>query len=333
MIFYHSKYLHYPVNWIDSTRKSFMSKIDQLKTEEQQIIEQFIDALWMEKGLSANTLAAYRNDVSGFALWLQKKPQKKACSLLSSVESDVQSYLAMLFEQGAKNRSAARLLSSLRRFFSWQLRENNIQSNPVVLLEAPKPEKPLPKTITEQQVEDLLNAIDTSSALGLRDRAMLEILYATGLRVSELVGLQLNQLSIDPGVVRVMGKGNKERLVPLGEEALIWLQRYMNQSRADLLTKKPPVSDVFVTRRGKAMTRQAFWYLIKRYALKTNIAENSLSPHTLRHAFATHLLNHGADLRVVQMLLGHTDISTTQIYTHVADQRLKSLYHQHHPRA
>jgi len=306
-----------------------MSKTDQLKAAEQQIIEQFIDALWMEKGLSANTLAAYRNDVAGFALWQQKNVQK----LLKTSESDIQSYLAHLFEQGIKNRSAARLLSSLKRFFSWQLRENNIQSNPAVLLEAPKPEKPLPKTLTEQQVEDLLNAADVNDALGLRDRAMLEVLYATGLRVSELVGLQLNQLSIDPGVVRVIGKGNKERLVPLGEEALIWLQRYMNQSRSDLLTDKPAVSDVFVTRRGRAMTRQAFWHLIKRYALKTGILVDSLSPHTLRHAFATHLLNHGADLRVVQMLLGHSDISTTQIYTHVADQRLKSIYHQHHPRA
>jgi integrase/recombinase XerD len=310
-----------------------MSKTDQLKTNEQRIIEQFIDALWMEKGLSVNTLAAYRNDVSGFALWLQLGQQNPEQNLLNSTESDIQSYLAVLFDRGTKNRSAARLLSSLKRFFGWQLRENNIQSDPTVLLEAPKPEKPLPKTLTEQQVEDLIHAADVDDVLGMRDRAMLEILYATGLRVSELVGLQLNQLSIDPGVVRVMGKGDKERLVPLGEEALIWLQRYMNQARAELLTNKPAVSDVFVTRRGKAMSRQAFWYLIKRYALKTDILVDSLSPHTLRHAFATHLLNHGADLRVVQMLLGHSDISTTQIYTHVADQRLKSLYHQHHPRA
>ena len=184
-----------------------------------------------------------------------------------------------------------------------------------------------------KQVEDLLNAADENETLGLRDRAMLEVLYATGLRVSELVGLQLNQLSIDPGVVRVMGKGNKERLVPLGEEAVYWVQRYLNQGRTDLLLKKPAVSDVFVTKRGRAMTRQAFWYLIKRYALKADIQADLLSPQILRHAFATILLNHGSDLRVVQMLLGHTDISTTQIYTHIADQRLKSLYHQHHPRA
>jgi len=307
-----------------------MSKTDQLKTREQQIIEQFIDALWMEKGLSANTLAAYRNDVAGFALWLQNMRQQ---NILNATEMDVQSYLAYLFEQGIKNRSAARLLSSLKRFFSWQLRENHIQTNPTGLVEAPKPEKPLPKTLTEQQVEDLMNASDINETLGLRDRAMLEVLYATGLRVSELVGLQLNQLSIDPGVVRIIGKGGKERLVPLGEEAVMWLQKYMQQGRAELLSNKPPCSDVFVTKRGAAMTRQAFWYLIKRYALKAGISAEMLSPHTLRHAFATHLLNHGADLRVVQMLLGHTDISTTQIYTHVADQRLKSLYHQHHPRA
>jgi integrase/recombinase XerD len=316
-----------------------MSKTDQLIVQEQQIIEQFIDALWMEKGLSVNTLAAYRNDVSGLALWQQtrgqqtEKWQKKTYKLLDSTKDDIRDYLKYLTTQDIKNRSRARVLSTLRRFFCWQLRENNIQHDPTVLLEAPKPEKNLPKTLTEQQVENLLNAADENEILGLRDRAMLEVLYATGLRVSELVGLQLNQLSVDPGVVRVMGKGSKERLVPLGEEALHWIQRYLNYGRADLLRGKSAVSDVFVTHRGKAMTRQAFWYLIKRYALKTGIQSDVLSPHTLRHAFATHLLNHGADLRVVQMLLGHTDITTTQIYTHIASQRLKSLYHQHHPRA
>ncbi len=306
-----------------------MSKTDELTISEQSVIEQFIDAIWMEQGLSVNTLAAYRNDLSSFALWLQQNIK----NTLNASEVDIQNYLAFRYEQGTKNRSAARLLSSLRRFYGWQLRENRIQNNPTALIEAPKPEKPLPKTLTEQQVIDLLNAADTNEALGLRDRAMLEILYATGLRVSELVGLQLNQVSVDPGVVRIIGKGGKERLVPLGEESLVWLQKYMQQGRTELLNNKLPCSDVFVTKRGKGMTRQAFWYLIKRYALKVGIAEQSLSPHTLRHAFATHLLNHGADLRVVQMLLGHTDISTTQIYTHVADQRLKSLYHKHHPRA
>jgi integrase/recombinase XerD len=306
-----------------------MSKTDKLLASEQNIIEQFIDAIWMEQGLSVNTLAAYRNDLSGFAL----RQQKKTVKILNASEADIQDYLAFRYEQGTKNRSAARLLSSLRRFYGWQLRENRIQNNPTSLIEAPKPEKPLPKTLTEQQVEDLLNAADTSDAIGLRDRAMLEILYATGLRVSELVGLQLNQVSIDPGVVRIIGKGGKERLVPLGEVSLNWLQKYMQHGRTELLDNKLPCSDVFVTKRGKGMSRQAFWYLIKRYATIIDVDEQSMSPHTLRHAFATHLLNHGADLRVVQMLLGHADISTTQIYTHVADQRLKSLYHQHHPRA
>ncbi|MDH5485202.1 MAG: site-specific tyrosine recombinase XerD [Gammaproteobacteria bacterium] len=306
-----------------------MSRSDQLSSNEQATIEQFSDALWMEQGLSENTLSAYRNDLAGFALWLGGQ----SSALLSVTESDVQAYLAHIYEQGGKNRSAARLLSSLRRFYAWQLRENRIQLDPTALIEAPKPEKPLPKTLSEQQVEDLINAADVEAALGLRDRAMLELLYATGLRVSELVGLQLGELSMDPGVVRVTGKGGKERLVPLGEEALSWLQRYLRQGRPELMARKLPCNDVFITNRGRAMSRQAFWYLIKRYGLKVGIDTNSLSPHTLRHAFATHLLNHGADLRVVQMLLGHTDISTTQIYTHVADQRLKSLYHQHHPRA
>ena len=305
-----------------------MAKSDRLSPSEQAVIEQFIDALWMENGLSANTLAAYRNDLAGFALWLQAH----SGGLLQADESAVQAYLAFCFEQGIKNRSAARLVSSLRRFYAYQLREKRLAIDPTALIEAPKPEKPLPKTLTEQQVLDLLNAPLVEQSLGLRDRAMLEILYATGLRVSELVGLQLSQVSIDPGVVRIIGKGGKERLVPLGEEALSWLQRYLKQARADLLANKLPCNAVFVTKRGQAMTRQAFWYLIKRYAVQVGIAAEAMSPHTLRHAFATHLLNHGADLRVVQMLLGHTDISTTQIYTHVADQRLKSLYHQHHPR-
>ena len=306
-----------------------MSRSDQLTRQEQALIEQFSDALWMEQGLSENTLAAYRNDLAGFALWLAGC----SSSLLRVTESDVQSYLAYRYDQGGKNRSAARLLSSLRRFYAWQLRENRISVDPTALIEAPKPEKPLPKILSEQQVEALIDAADINEPLGLRDRAMLEILYATGLRVSELVGLQLGQLSLDPGVVRVTGKGGKERLVPLGEEAVSWVQRYLRQSRPELMAQKQACNDVFITQRGKAMSRQAFWYLIKRYALKVGIHADSLSPHTLRHAFATHLLNHGADLRVVQMLLGHTDISTTQIYTHVADQRLKSLYHQHHPRA
>ena len=306
-----------------------MAKTDQLNASEQQIIEQFCDALWMEQGLSANTLAAYRNDLAGFALWLQNQGER----LLQASSADLQHYLAFRFEQGTKNRSAARLLSSLRRFYAYQLREHRIGEDPTALVEAPRPEKPLPKTLTEQQVGELLKVADIGEPLGLRDRAMLEVLYATGLRVSELVGLQMSQLSLDPGVVRVVGKGNKERLVPLGEEAVYWVHAYLRQARSCLLEDRPPCNALFVTRRGGAMTRQAFWYLIKRYASQVGIDADSLSPHTLRHAFATHLLNNGADLRVVQMLLGHTDISTTQIYTHVADQRLKSLYQQHHPRA
>ncbi|MCW8956197.1 MAG: site-specific tyrosine recombinase XerD [Gammaproteobacteria bacterium] len=306
-----------------------MAKSDQLNAAEQQLLEQFIDVLWMEKGLSANTLAAYRNDIAGYALWLADNHS----DLMRANASELQQYLAYCFEKGSKNRSAARLLSSLRRFYAYQVREKHLPSDPTALIEAPKPEKPLPKTLTEQQVVDLLNAPDITDPLGMRDRAMLEILYATGLRVSELVGLSMSQVSVDPGVVRIIGKGGKERLVPLGEEALSRLQTYLKHGRAGLMQQKPACNTIFVTNRGRGMTRQAFWYLIKRYAVVVGIAADNLSPHTLRHAFATHLLNHGADLRVVQMLLGHSDISTTQIYTHVADQRLKSLYHQHHPRA
>jgi len=306
-----------------------MAKVDQLAPGEQRVIEQFIDALWMEHGLSQNTLAAYRNDLANLSFWLQQQ----ASGLAQAQQLDLQAFLAHRFEQGSKNRSAARMLSSMRRFYAWLLRERTIEIDPVALIEAPKPEQPLPKTLSEAQVEDLLFAPDLNTDLGLRDRAMLETLYATGLRVSELVGLEFSQLSIDPGVVRVMGKGNKERLVPLGEEALEHLQRYLSRGRPGLMAGHPACNALFVTRRGKAMSRQAFWYLLKRYALLAGIDTETLSPHTLRHAFATHLLNHGADLRVVQMLLGHSDISTTQIYTHVANQRLQSLYRQHHPRA
>ncbi|VAW64954.1 Site-specific tyrosine recombinase XerD [hydrothermal vent metagenome] len=306
-----------------------MAVIDQLPDKEQSIIEHFLDALWMEHGLSKNTLSAYKNDLSNLALWLRQNK----CDLLNTSQTQVQAFLAHRFEQGSKNRSSARLLSSMRRFYAWLLREKKIQIDPVALIEAPKPEQPLPKTLTEQQIEDLLNAPNLQNELGIRDKAMLETLYATGLRVSELITLAFSQVSIDPGVVRVIGKGGKERLVPLGEAAIECLQHYIKNARADLMAQHPPCNALFVTRRGKAMTRQAFWYLLKRYAALANIDAQSLSPHTLRHAFATHLLNHGADLRVVQMLLGHSDISTTQIYTHVANQRLQNIYQQHHPRA
>ena len=306
-----------------------MSKFDALPDAEQHTILQFIDHLWMENGLSENTLSAYRNDLANFAEWLIANNQ----TLSEAKTIDIQLFLAHRFENGQKRRSDARLLSTLKRFYTYLMRENHIAENPTLLLEAPKPEYHLPVTLSESQIENLLDAPDTSTDLGLRDRAMIELLYATGLRVSELITLQLSQVSIDPGVIRVIGKGDKERLVPVGEIALEWLTNYLSRSRADLLSAKLATNAVFVTRRGDAMTRQAFWYMIKRYAAKAGMNTEALSPHTLRHAFATHLLNHGADLRVVQMLLGHSDISTTQIYTHVADQRLRELYADHHPRS
>jgi integrase/recombinase XerD len=313
-----------------------MAKFDQISITEQRIIESFIDHLWMENGLSENTLSAYRNDLAGFALWLKEKQQ----SLTSVNTVNIQDYLAYNYQVKQKRRSVARLLSTLRRFFLHLHRENQIAEDPTRLLESPKGERSLPTSLNEQQIDELLAAPDISDVLGLRDRAMLEVLYATGLRVSELIGLQLSQISLQQGVIRVVGKGNKERLVPVGEIALDWLLQYYQQSRPQLMSiaatnhqALSQCSEVFVTKRGKAMTRQAFWYMVKRYALIAGIASDHLSPHTLRHAFATHLLNHGADLRVVQMLLGHSDISTTQIYTHVADQRLRNLYKIHHPRA
>jgi integrase/recombinase XerD len=306
-----------------------MAKVDHIPLSEQKLLEQFIDHLWMENGLSQNTLAAYRNDLAGFSAWITKKG--KNLSAASTV--DIQAYLASRFEIGQKTRSAARLLSSLRRFYGFLLRERKVDENPTNLVESPKAGQSLPVTLNEHQVEQLLDAPDVCDDLGLRDRAMLELLYATGLRVTELITLQLSQVSIEPGVLRVIGKGDKERLVPVGEVALEWLAKYLSHARPALLQSKVATSALFVTRRGQVMTRQAFWYMIKRYATKAGVPGDSLSPHTLRHAFATHLLNHGADLRVVQMLLGHSDISTTQIYTHVADQRLRDLYNHHHPRA
>jgi len=312
-----------------------MAKFDQIPANEQQLIENFIDHLWMENGLSDNTLSAYRNDLASFSLWLDNKHS----SLINVDTAILQGFLAYNYSIQQKRRSVARLLSTLRRFYLYLYRENRISEDPTHLLESPKGDRTLPLSLNEQQVEDLLSAPDVSDDLGLRDRAMLEVLYATGLRVSELINLQTTQISMQQGVIRVIGKGNKERLVPVGEVALDWLAKYNRLSRPQLLgisarqKNNSQCSEVFLTRRGKAMTRQAFWYMIKRYALVAGIAAEQLSPHTLRHAFATHLLNHGADLRVVQMLLGHSDISTTQIYTHVADQRLRDMYHEHHPRA
>lgn len=296
-----------------------------------EIIEQFIDVVWMERGLSENTLSAYRTDLKNFVTWLMHASDDLASEQLIKADREViVSYLSELEKREISPRSRARLLSSLRLFYAYLLREKKIEVDPVALIDAPKLGRSLPKTLTEEDVESLLMAPDTSTPLGLRDRVLFEVLYATGLRVSELVGLQLTQINLQQGVLRVTGKGNKERLVPLGEEAVNWMEKYLLNTRSDLL--KGQVTDaLFVTRRGASMTRQAFWYLIKRYAFQAEIA-SEISPHTLRHAFATHLLNHGADLRVVQMLLGHSDLSTTQIYTHVANERLKSLHSQHHPR-
>jgi integrase/recombinase XerD len=306
-----------------------MSRFDGIPVTEQQLIEQFADFLWMENGLSQNTLSAYKNDLASVAAWLAQQ----GLSLLKADTTGLQAYLTEMNNRGAQTRSAARLLSCLRRFYRFMLRENRVTHDPTQLLDSPKAGQPIPATLNESQVEALLDAPELETELGLRDRAMLELLYATGLRVSELINLQYSQISIEPGVLRVIGKGNKERLVPVGEVALVWLLAYLKTSRPALMKARAVTDAVFVTQRGSAMTRQAFWYMVKRYACKAGIAADSISPHTLRHAFATHLLDRGADLRVVQMLLGHVDISTTQIYTHVADQRLRELYRRHHPRA
>jgi len=290
------------------------------------LIEQFLDAIWMERGLSENTLAAYRNDLTGYARWLTTHH----LDLVTVDREQLQAYLAHRVASRASPRSTARLLSTLRRFYAWLRREHRINEDPTALIEAPKLGRPLPKTLTESEVEALLTAPDVATLLGLRDRTMLEVMYASGLRVSELVNLTATQVNLQQGVVRVTGKGNKERLVPLGDEAVSWLERYLGEARSAMLNGHT-CDALFVTQRREAMTRQAFWYMIKRHARNAAI-EKELSPHTLRHAFATHLLNHGADLRVVQMLLGHSDLSTTQIYTHVARARLKDLHARHHPR-
>ncbi|HEX9628353.1 MAG TPA: site-specific tyrosine recombinase XerD [Acidiferrobacterales bacterium] len=303
-----------------------MSVAEAPAPAEQALIERFLDALWSESGLSANTLSAYRGDLSAFALWLDRR----GAGLTRATRDDLIAYLDHCQRAGARARTSARLLSSLRRFYRYLLREGESGEDPTALVDSPKLGRGLPKSLTEEQVEQLLDAPDAGTPLGLRDRAMIETLYATGLRVSELVGLKLTQVDSGGGVVRVMGKGSKERLVPLGEEALSWLQRYLREARGALLRGRDSEA-LFPTARGAGMTRQAFWHNIKRYARLAGIHQ-PLSPHTLRHAFATHLLNHGADLRVVQMLLGHADLSTTQIYTQVARERLKSLHARHHPR-
>lgn len=295
----------------------------------QTLIDAFIDNLWLTDGLAKNTLASYRSDLTIFATW-----QATRKSTLSDVdEMSINSYLAHLHSRdgGIKASSQRRVLASLRRFLKWQLACGRIRSDPMINIARPMPGSRFPKTLTEKQVEALLAAPDLETSLGLRDKAMLELLYATGLRVSELVTVRLFEISLNDNVVRVTGKGSKERLVPLGEMAADALRNYLVSARKELLGAR--LSDaVFVTTRGSGMSRQMFWNLVKKYAVITGIPTAKISPHVLRHAFATHLLNHGADLRVVQLLLGHADISTTQVYTHVARERLKKLHHQHHPR-
>jgi integrase/recombinase XerD len=293
------------------------------------LIDEFIDALWLADGLSKNTLASYRSDLALFAGWLAGNNS----SVVGAGEPAINAYLAHLHARpgGIKSASQRRLMATLRRCYRWLLDQGRLEADPLLNIDKPSPIQRFPKTLSERQVEDLLNAPDVNTPLGLRDRAMFELLYATGLRASELVGLRLFEVSLNDNVVRVMGKGSKERLVPLGQNAAEWLQRYLAEARGDLL-KRHVADAVFITTRGSGMTRQMFWTLVKKYALRVGIRPEGISPHVLRHAFATHLLNHGADLRVVQLLLGHADISTTQVYTHVARERLKVLHRRHHPR-
>lgn len=290
------------------------------------IIEQFLDTLWQEHGLSQNTVDSYRLDLSSFSDWLETPK-----AFLTIDHLALQHFLGSRIEQGYKSSSSARLLSCLRKFFYFLYSENYRSDDPTVNLVSPRKAARLPKSLSEEQVQDLLNAPNINDPIELRDKAMLELLYATGLRVTELTSLSLDNLSLTQGVVRIIGKGDKERLVPLGEEAVYWITTYFQSARPILLNSRQ--SDiVFPSKRGVEMTRQTFWHRIKHYALLADIDPDKLSPHVLRHAFATHLVNHGADLRVVQMLLGHSDLSTTQIYTHVAKARLKSLHQQFHPR-
>jgi integrase/recombinase XerD len=291
-------------------------------------LDRFADGLWLSDGLARNTLESYRRDIAQFAAWLARVERK---ALLEADGADLQRHLSwQVEEKRAKPRTTGRLVSALRRFFQFAVREGLRRDDPASELESPKLPRSLPKSLSEEEVEALLAAPDTQTPHGLRDRAMLETLYASGLRVSELTTLKTVQASLDMGVVRVLGKGAKERLTPLGEEAIDWIVRYQKEGRPQLLGARKSDA-LFVTARGGPMTRQAFWGLVKRYAVKAGVRK-PISPHTLRHAFATHLINHGADLRVVQLLLGHADISTTQIYTHVARERLKALHRKHHPR-
>ena len=289
-------------------------------------VSRFLDAVWAERGLSPNTLAAYRADLTALVRWLAERQ----VAVVQTSHQDLQHFIESRVLAGARPRSTARQLSSFRRFFRHLVREGTIQEDPTAHIAMPKIGRSLPKSLTEEEVEALLAAPAVRDPLGNRDRTMLEVLYATGLRVSELVNLRYGQINLNQGVIRIVGKGNRERLIPLGDEAVRWLTEFVRGARDEILLDRQ-TDYLFPTRRGDRMTRQAFWHIIKRYASKAGIAKG-LSPHTLRHAFATHLLNHGADLRVVQILLGHSDLSTTQIYTHVASERLKELHSRHHPR-
>jgi integrase/recombinase XerD len=291
-----------------------------------EVIDRFLDAVWMERGLSPNTLAAYRADLTALDRWLYAR----GIALVNGRRADLLGFIAWRVESGARPRSTARQLSSFRRFYRHLLREGLLREDPTAQIAMPKIGRSLPKSLTEQEVESLLDAPAIQDPLGHRDRTMLEVLYATGLRVSELVNLKASQVNLNQGVLRIVGKGDRERMIPLGDEAVRWLGQFVRSARGEILLDRQ-TEYLFPTRRGDRMTRQAFWHIIKRYARKAGV-EKELSPHTLRHAFATHLLNHGADLRVVQMLLGHSDLSTTQIYTHVARERMKELHSQHHPR-
>lgn len=293
----------------------------------QNLIEGFINTLWLERGFSRNTLNAYQTDLKHFSSWLANRQ----CPLENAKHIDITEYLSYCCQIGKHPRTNARLLSCLRSFYRYLLREEHCMLDPTLTIESPRLGRSLPKDLSETEVFKLLQAPNVEEPKGLRDKAMLEMLYACGLRVTELVSIKLEQMSIQQGVIRILGKGNKERLVPLGEEAIDWQDRYLRHSRPLLLKNNGPTEALFLSNRGTEMTRQTFWHCIKQYAKISGI-EKSLSPHTLRHAFATHLVNHGADLRVVQMLLGHASISTTQIYTHVANIRLKALHAKHHPR-
>ena len=295
------------------------------KKESIDLIEAFIDTIWMEKGLSSNTLSSYKQDLLSFSSWLPNK------DLVEADKSTILDYLSYRLKKGYSSRSTSRCLSSIRAFYKYLLFNSFISKDPTEKIESPKIGHSLPRVLSEEDVLELIKTPDTRNPIGIRDRAMLEILYATGLRVTELITLELVNLNVRQGLVRVMGKGSKERLVPIGEQALDWVEKYVAYARLELIGKKQDSPYLFLSKRGKAMTRQAFWYRIKIYAIKSGI-DNSLSPHTLRHAFATHLLNHGADLRTVQLLLGHTSLSTTQIYTEVAKHRMQELHRTHHPR-